>query len=121
MTSDVSGFNSRLYSSYDGRTHTTQWTDLNDAYVGVVSEFSYQFGAISDYLLLELQLTRNQAVDGFLYVRITPMETHQLVIEETTPLGPDILGLLGGIAIPAVVGVGVIVVVYIVYVKKFKK
>lgn len=120
MTSEVSVFSSRLYSSYDGRTHTTQWTDLNDEYVGVLAEFSYQFGAISDNLLLELQLTRNPAV-GFLYVQITPMVTHQLVVEEVTPLGPDILGILGGVVLPVGIGVGVIVVVYIVYVKKFKK
>lgn len=121
MTADVSGFNAALYSGYDGRTHSTQWTDLNDEYIGSLAYLSFQFGAISDSLLLKLDIIRNQAIDGFIWVQITPMETHQLVVEEITPLGPDILGILGGIAIPAVVGVGVIVVVYIVYVKKIKK
>ncbi|MHA2080785.1 MAG: hypothetical protein ACW99H_06545 [Candidatus Thorarchaeota archaeon] len=118
---DVSGFSAVLYSAFDGRTHSTAWSDLNDAYVGILSGFSFQFGAISDSLLLELDIARNQAIDGFMWVQITPMDTHQLVIKEVTPLGPDILGFLGGIAIPVVVGVGVIVVVYIVYVKRYKK
>ena len=121
MSADIGGRFVTLYSGYDGRTHTTGWTDLNDAYVGVTQDYSIQFGAISDNLLLEFQLTRNQAVDGFLYVLITPMETNPLVFEEIAPLGPDILAVLGGVAVPAVIGVGVIVIVYIVYVKKFKK
>ena len=120
-TADIGGRDVTLYSSYDGRTHVTGWTNLNDEYVGVTQDYSIQFGAMSDNLLLEFQLTRNQAIDGFLYVRITPMETHLLDVEPITPLGPDILGVLGGVAIPAALGVGVIVVIYIVYVKKIKK
>jgi len=118
---DVSAFNSEYFSAYDGRTHWIGWSDLNDFSVGSASDISFQFGAISDLSFLELQLTRNQAVEGFLYVKITPMETHQLLVEGATPPGPDILGILGGVAIPAAIVVGAIVVVYIVYVKKVKK
>ncbi|MGY5865439.1 MAG: hypothetical protein RTV41_12610, partial [Candidatus Thorarchaeota archaeon] len=118
---DVSARSAVLYSAYDGRTHATPWSDLNDEYIGVVSDFSFQFGAISDILLLELEIDRDQSIDGFLWVEITPMVTHQLDIEPITPLGPDLLAVLGGVAIPAIIGVGVIIVVYIVYVKKFKK
>jgi hypothetical protein len=121
MTGDISGRTHALYTSYDGRTHSTGWTDLNDEFVGSISDYSFQFGAISDSLFLELEMVRDQATDGFIWVKITPMATHQLLIEEITPLGPDILQVLGGVVIPAVIGVGVIVVVYIVYVKKFKK
>jgi hypothetical protein len=121
ITADIGGRLVTLYSSYDGRTHTTGWGDLNDAYVGLSQNYSIQFGAMSDNLFMEFQLTRDQTVDGFLYVRITPMETNQLVIEEITPLAPDLFGVLGGVVIPAVLGVGVIVIVYIVYVKKIKK
>lgn len=119
-TADVSSFSAGLYSRFDGRTHTTGWTDLNDELVGTTADLSFQFGAISDSLLLEMVLNRPLVTDGFLYVRITPLATHELDITPITPPGPDILGMLGGFAIPAVVGVGVIVVV-IVYVKRFKK
>ncbi len=120
MTGDVSGFSAEYFSAYDGRTHMVDWADLNDYLVGSASDLSFQFGAISELSFLELQLTRDQIADGFLFVKITPMTTHPLVVEEITPLGPDILGILGGIALPAAIGVGVIVVVYIVYVKKVK-
>ncbi len=119
-TADVSGFNAVLYSAYDGRTHRTPWSDLSDSYVGSVSDLSFQFGAMSDSLLLEFDIARDQSIDGFLWVEITPMETNTLDVNQITPLGPDLLGILGGIAIPAIIGVGVIVVVYIVYVKKYK-
>jgi hypothetical protein len=121
ITGDVSGFTAEYYSVYDGRTHMVDWADLNDYYVGSASDLSFQFGAISELSFLELQLARALVADGFLFVKITPMTTHQLVVEEITPLGPDILGILGGVALPAAIGVGVIVVVYIVYVKKVKK
>ena len=121
MTADVVGRGGILYSEYDGRTHSTSWTDLNDELVGSLADYSFQFGAISDYLFLQIDITRNQAIDGFLYVQITPMETNRLLVEPVTPLGPDILGILGGVVLPVAIGAGVIVVVYIVYVKKFKK
>ncbi|MBY8997569.1 MAG: hypothetical protein KGD60_07545 [Candidatus Thorarchaeota archaeon] len=122
MTAFVPGFNSLLHSGYDGRTHRVPWGDLSDELVGTLyTDFSFQFGAISENSFLELDIARNPTNDGFLLIQITPMETHPLLVAEVTPLGPDILGILGAVAIPAVVGVGVIVVVYIVYVKKFKK
>ncbi|MFW9805347.1 MAG: hypothetical protein ACFFFK_01300, partial [Candidatus Thorarchaeota archaeon] len=109
-----------LFSLYAGMGHWTGWTDLDDTYVGSLSEFSFQFGAISDTLQMDLYTTRNP-VDGFVWLEITPMETTPLDIQPVTSPGPNILALLGGVAVPLVVGVGVIVVVYIVYVKRFKK
>ncbi len=120
LTGDVSTCTAVLYSSLNGRTHWTGWTDLNDYLVGSASDMGFQFGAISEQSFLELNIGRDQLADGYLWVKITPMETHPLVVEEITPLGPDILAILGAIAIPAAIGVGVIVVVYIVYVKKYK-
>jgi len=121
LTADASGFSAELYSLVDGRAHWMGWSDLNDYIIGSTSDLGFQFGAISHVTFLELQVTRDQVADGKLWVKITPMDTHHLAVEQITPLGPDILALLGAIAIPAAVGVGVIVVVYIVYVKKFKK
>lgn len=122
LSGAVTGFNAILLSAYDGRTHQVPWGDLNDAIAGAPpGNFSFQFGAISDILFLELSISRSASVDGFLWVQLTPMETHPLLVEEITPLGPDLLAMLGAIAVPAAIGVGVIVVVYIVYVKKFKK
>jgi hypothetical protein len=121
---DVTDFSATLYSAIDGRTHWVGWTDLNDYLVGSASppsDMGFQFGAISQETFLELQISRDQLADGYLWVKITPMETHPLVVKQVTPLGPDLVAMLGGVAIPLAVGVGVIVVVYIVYVKRFKK
>jgi hypothetical protein len=121
MTADVSDVNAGLFSAFDGRVHYIPWSDLNDEYVGTLADFSIQFGAISDQSLLELDVVRDLSIDGFLWIQITPMVTHQLDVKAVTPPAPNILGLLGGVAIPLVVGAGVIVVVYFVYVKRFKK
>jgi hypothetical protein len=122
MTGDINARSGTLYSEYDGRTHTTDWTDLNDAISGpTVTDYAFEIGAISDNLFLELEMDRDLSNDGFLWVQITPLETHPIEFEQITPLGPDLFGVLGGVVVPAVIGVGVIVVVYIVYVKKFKK
>ncbi|MHA2140367.1 MAG: hypothetical protein ACXADC_13595 [Candidatus Thorarchaeota archaeon] len=118
---DASSLIAGLFSKYDGRTHTTSWTDLNDNYVGSWPNMSLQFGAISDMALLQIMLSRNLGADGFLWVEITPLATHQLNFTQISPVAPDFLATLGTIALPAAIGVGVIVVVYVVYVKKFKK
>ena len=120
-TADVTGFSATLFSAYEGRVHTTQWNDLDDEVTGTLADLSFQFGAISDYLLLEIDIARDQSIDGFMWIQITPMVTHQLDVKAATPPGPNILGLLGSIGIPLAVGAGVIVVVYFVYVKRFKK
>jgi hypothetical protein len=121
MSGDASSLTAMLFSNYDGRTHRVSWGDLNDEYIGSVADFSFQFGAISNESAMQLIMSRNLAVDGFVWIEITPMVTHQLDVQQITPLGPDIFAVLGGIAFPAVIGVGVIIVVYIVYVKRFKK
>ncbi|NHI88570.1 MAG: hypothetical protein EAX87_03545 [Candidatus Thorarchaeota archaeon] len=120
-TGDVTGFSSTLLSAYDGRAHSTPWGDLNDEYVGNIADFSFQFGAISDNSLLSMAISRNLGVDGFLWVQLTPLPTPQLSVEKITPVGPNVLAMLGGVALPAAVIVGVVVIVYIVYVKKFKQ
>jgi hypothetical protein len=120
MTGALTDLDYGLFSYYHGLTHYIVNSDLNDAYAGTLTDHSIQFGAISDTLLLDLYADR-AGTEGFIYIEITPMETHQLDIQPVAPLGPDILSVLGGVAIPAIIGVGVIVVVYIVYVKRFKK
>jgi hypothetical protein len=122
-SADVSSCQATLYSHYDARTHSVAWTDLNDELTGPwPSDGSFQFGAISDSAVLTLQVGRSLIDVGYLWIEITPMETNHLEwLEPLGPAGPDLLGLIGGIAIPVAIGAGVIVVVYIVYVKKFKK
>ncbi|MHA2003195.1 MAG: hypothetical protein ACW960_03715, partial [Candidatus Thorarchaeota archaeon] len=120
LSADISNFQATLFSEVDGRTHDVLWTDLNDALTGVLPNISIQFGAISRNTTLQIYAERG-ASDGFLWIRITPMVMHQLEFPEISPVAPDILAMLGGIALPAALGVGVIVVVYVIYVKKFKK
>ena len=121
MTADVTDVNAGLFSAFDGRVHYTPWGDLNDEYIGTLADFSIQFGAISDQSLLEMGVVRAQSTDGFVWVQITPMVTHQLEVESITPPAPNLLAILGGVAVPIVVVAAVVVVVYIVYVKRFKK
>jgi hypothetical protein len=118
-TGGLNNIGNGLFSLYAGMGHWTGSGDLDDTYVGSLSEFSFQFGAISDTLQLDFYTQRNP-VEGFIWIEITPMETHQLEVQQITPLGPDIFSILGSVAVPAVIGVAVIVVVYIVYVKRYK-
>ncbi len=119
LTGGLTDLDVGLFSFYDSKTHYIPDGDLMDTYIGTLYEHSIQFGAISDMLLLDLYADRASA-EGFIWIEITPMETHPIEILPITPLGPDIMSILGSVAIPAIIGVGVIVVVYIVYVKKFK-
>jgi hypothetical protein len=119
LSADISNFQATLFSEVDGRTHDVAWGDLNDALTGSLPNISIQFGAISQNTTLQIYAERG-ASDGFLWIQITPMVTHQLEFLQIAPVGPDLLAILGGVALPAAVGVGIIVVVYIVYVKKFK-
>ncbi|MFW9769604.1 MAG: hypothetical protein ACFFEM_12350, partial [Candidatus Thorarchaeota archaeon] len=120
MTGGLNDIGNGIFSLYAGSGHWTGSGDLADTTVGSVSQYEFQFGAISDTIQIDFYAQRNP-VDGFIWIEITPMETNQLEIQPITPLGPDILSILGSVAIPAIIGVGVIVVVYIVYVKRFKK
>ena len=119
-TGDITTFTATLFSEVDGRSHDTSWNDLNDAQTGSLPEISFQFGAISDVSHLQIYTVRNLATDGFLWIQITPMVTHTLELPEISPVAPNILAILGSIALPVGLGVGVIVVVYVIYVKKFK-
>ncbi|MFW9966958.1 MAG: hypothetical protein ACFFEA_07375 [Candidatus Thorarchaeota archaeon] len=120
LSADVSNFEATLFSEVDRRTHDIAWGDLDAAITGVLPDISFQFGAISETSHLRIYAERSGS-DGFLWIQITPMETHQLEFPEISPVGPDILAILGGIALPAALGVGIIIVVYVVYVKKFKE
>ncbi|MFX1438631.1 MAG: hypothetical protein ACFFFD_00175 [Promethearchaeota archaeon] len=119
-TGDVNTFQAVLFSEVDGRSHDTAWSDLNDALTGSLPDISFQFGAISEVSHLQIYTARNLATDGFLWIQITPMVTHMLELPQISPVGPDILAILGTIALPVGLGVAVIVVVYVIYVKKFK-
>ncbi len=120
-TADVSSFTATLYSHYDSRTHSTLWADLNDELVGSLPRISFQFGAISEYAILHLQLGRILATAGFLWIQITPMESHTLAwLQPLSAPGPDIFAVLGSIALPVAVGAIAIEVLYVVYVKKIK-
>ncbi|MFX0056439.1 MAG: hypothetical protein ACFFAD_16035, partial [Candidatus Hermodarchaeota archaeon] len=120
QTGDITTFEAILFSEVDGRSHDTAWSDLGITQTGSLPAISFQFGAISDVSHLRIYTVRNLATDGFLWIQITPMVTHMLELPEISPVGPDILAILGAIALPVGLGVGVIVVVYVIYVKKFK-
>jgi hypothetical protein len=118
-SADISNFQATLFSEVDGRTHDVLWGDLSSTLTGTYPNISIQFGAISQNTTLQIYGERG-ASDGFLWIRITPMVMHQLEFPEISPVGPDILAILGGVALPAAAVVGIVVVVYVVYVKKFK-
>ena len=120
MTGEVAAADFALYSLFDDRTHIVWALDLDDALVGSIDEFSFQFGAISDTSLLHLYVGRTPADDAFYWIEITPLTTHTIEFPEIMEAGPDLLATLGAIALPAAIGVGVIVVVYVIYVKKYK-
>ena len=82
---------------------------------------SFQFGAISEDTFLSLLLTRALSDDGFLWIELTPIETHQLSSVGPPPSSGDLFSMLGGIALPAAGAGIVIVVVTVLYFKKFKK
>ncbi|MFW9882846.1 MAG: hypothetical protein ACFFEX_00550 [Candidatus Thorarchaeota archaeon] len=119
-TGEITTFEAILFSEVDGRSHDTAWSDLSVAQTGSLPDISFQFGAISDVSHLRIYAVRNLGTDGFLWIQITPMVTQLLELPEISPVGPDILAILGSIALPVGLGVGVIVVVYVIYVKKFK-
>ena len=120
-SNQVNSFSMWSYCKYVDRTHYTAVGDLNDALQGSAPDWAFQMGAISDSFYLEFNVNRN-LVDGHFSVEITPLPTINFEYPETlAPVGPDLLGVLGGIAIPLGVGAVVIVVVAVVYVKKFKK
>jgi hypothetical protein len=122
MTADVNTIPwIEIHTAYDHRTHVIYWGALSDTLQGAVPDLSVQFGAISDITHLELRVNRALSVEGFLWIEVTPLPTHALELLPAPPVGPDLFAILGSIALPVGVGAAVIVVVAIVYVKKFKK
>ncbi|RLI56635.1 MAG: hypothetical protein DRP09_05540 [Candidatus Thorarchaeota archaeon] len=120
-TSDVSSFTAYAIFDYGDIGFTVPWSDLDDTYTGSVSDMSFQFGAISEDTFLSLLLTRALSDDGFLWIELTPIETHQLSSVGPLPSSGDLFSMLGGIALPAAGAGIVIVVVTVLYFKKFKK
>lgn len=107
-------------SAFELRTHQVAWGDLDDTLTGIVADMSFQFGAIAEDTFLHIRVTRPLASEGFLWVEITPFETHQLAeMAPLRPRGGDLFGALGAI-IPIAGGVLVIVVVAVVYVKRYR-
>jgi hypothetical protein len=109
------------HAPYDHRTHYIGWSDLSDNLIGTVSNMSIQFGAISDVAYLTMRVNRALVGEGFLWIQLTPLPTNALALLPAPPAGGDLLALLGSIALPIGIGAVVIVVVAIVYIKKFKK
>jgi hypothetical protein len=110
-----------VHTAYHHGTHVIYWGALSDTLQGAVPNLSVQFGAINDVTALELRVNRALSAEGFLWIEVTPLPTHVLEMLPAPPVGPDLFALLGSIALPVGVGAVVIVVVAIVYVKKFKK
>ena len=123
IAEDVDTFSAILLQDWGTRTHRTQWTDLNDELVGSIgTELSFQFGSISDSMKLILNVGRDLADNGSLYVRITPFNTSLYTNPPAlVAQGPDLLATLAGYALPIGIGLAVVVVVAVVYVKKFRK
>ncbi|MFW9958175.1 MAG: hypothetical protein ACFFCT_08890 [Candidatus Odinarchaeota archaeon] len=110
-----------IYTPYDQRTHYVGDADLDDTEIGVVSYWSFQFGAISDLVYLDMRVNRADSAEGFLWIEVIPLPTHALKLLPAPAAGGDLLALLGSIALPVGIGAVVIVVVAVVYLKKFKK
>lgn len=122
MTGDVTSFTDiTLITPYDHRTHYVGDTDLDDAEAGTIANYTFQFGAIGDLVYLDFRLSRSLSQEGFFWIKITPLVTHELELLPEPEVGADLLALLGGIAIPVGIGAVLVVVVVIVYMKKIKK
>jgi len=121
-SADVASFGwYEIYVPYDHRTHYVGDTDLDDTEVGTLSYWSFQFGAISDLVYLDLYVVRDDSAEGFLWIEVTPLPTHALELLPSPAAGGDLIALLASIALPVGIGAVFIVVVAVVYVKKFKK
>ena len=123
MTGDVDNLlGAYMYEPYYGGTHDTPWVSLATTLQGTDPDWSIQFGAISDSVYLTVTVDRDLSDEGFLWIEATPLETH--VFEAPTSLkpgSPDLLATLSGMALPLGITAIVIVVLVVVYVKKFKK
>ncbi|MEM2143688.1 MAG: hypothetical protein QXQ81_10575, partial [Candidatus Thorarchaeota archaeon] len=123
IASSASAFSAELLHRWQQRTHRVPWNRLDDNLVGNIgTQLSFQFGSISSSLTLAVQLTRTAGVAGYLYIRIVPLKTDQFEVPPPlTPPQPGPLDILGPYLIPIGVGAAAIVIVTVVYFKKFKK
>jgi len=109
-----------IYTPYDHRTHHVDDVDLDDTEVGTITNWSFQFGAISDLVYLDMYILRDDSAEGFLWIEVTPLPTHALELLPSPAAGGDLLALLASLALPVGIGAVIIVVVAVVYVKKYK-
>lgn len=121
ISEDVTGFTSELFHNIGGRIHHTPWGDLDDNKVGTIgTELIFEFGALTDNPIFFFNLVRSLGSEGNLTVRIDPFVTNTL--GDLPVLVPE-FDLFAGIAMAApyivVLGASVVVIV-VVYVKKFK-
>ena len=121
MTNDVTGVQVVGLFIVDMRTFNVPWSDLSYTYVGAPDDLAFQFGSIGDEAFFRVRVNRPLSGSGALWIQLTPLETNQL--SEIGPIrsGSNILAQLGGLAIPLAGGGIVIVVVAVLYFKKFKK
>jgi len=119
---DVNSFSADLLHIIGERTHETQWSDLNDNYVGSIGTgFWFEFGAMTDNPTFMFWIGRALSTEGNLTVTIEPLLTNHLA-ELPSPPAPGVsLATLGTVGAVVVVAGAVIVVVYLVYTKKLKK
>jgi len=120
---DADTFSAVLLQNWQSRSHRTQWADLNDELVGSIgTQLSFQFGSISDSMKLILSVGRDLSDNGSLYVRITPFNTTTFIGPPVLTVGPpDFLSGLLVYAVPIAIGAAAIVIVAVVYFKKYKK
>jgi hypothetical protein len=121
-TQDMSTLNViTSYAPLREYTYFTSHGDLNDELQNVGSDWSFQFGAITQTVWLEFDIIRTLSSEGHFWIQFTPMETYELEHPEPlTTASFDIFGMLGDLAVPLGIGAVVIVVVAVVYVKKFR-
>jgi len=126
--SDIDDMEVYLYQNVDGCPIYTPYTDLTDTLVGTLyTEGSFQFGSVSDEVMLVFDVDRDLLGEGSLNVSIQTFMTNEF---EWIPIpsyysfggtpGPVEPGIDPALAIGAVAVVGIIVVVVVVIVLKKK-
>jgi hypothetical protein len=125
LTEDVDGiFDIIIYQRYDGCTYRLDLTDLTDTLTGTVARSEFEFGSISNELVMLFIVDRDLSFEGSLDVYITPYDMNTY----TYPPTPRYIGSagagggtvdLGAVAIVAgVAGLAVVVVVIIFVARK---
>jgi hypothetical protein len=122
VMNDVNAFSAELLHVIGVLAHETTWDYLDDNLVGSIGAgLSFEFGAMTGNPVLTFSVNRPLSSEGNLTITIDPLLTNHLgeIADPTAQI--DVLGLLGSVVPVVVIGGAVIVVVYIVYIKKLKK